>query len=356
MKSNVAAMGDQSQELDAEDRSSPQGNPQSQGNGALDLSLRSPRLDEIEDLCNRFVTPHRLTPASRIQRADGKLSVHGVKDLGVFTIAYGAELTAQVYPTEMDDRMAFVIAESGAGQATMGGQNYAFTAGQGAIIPSGPELFLHYQEDCETVTVLLSRRKLAEQCAKLLGHELESSMEFDRLMSFESAAGQSLRRLGLYVADELSAPFSMTRQLPAVAQQLEQTVLTSFLLGHSHSYSDALLRPQSAVAPFYVKRAEAYIEAHFSEPLSLAEIAAHVGVSARSLQNGFQAYRNTTPMAFLRSIRLQRVHRALLAADPAVARITDIALACGFNHMGEFATAYRRAFCEAPRQTLARAR
>ena len=68
--------------------------PAVQSNGAVGFSLQSPRLDEIEDLCNRFVTPHRLTRASRIQEADSKLSVHGIKDLGIFTVAYGAELTA----------------------------------------------------------------------------------------------------------------------------------------------------------------------------------------------------------------------------------------------------------------------
>ncbi|MBQ0819403.1 AraC family transcriptional regulator, partial [Microvirga sp. HBU67558] len=281
---------------------SPEPVPAAQNNG-VDFALASPHLDEIEDICNRFVTPHRLTSASRTQKADSKLGVHGVKDLGVFTVAYGAQLTAQIYPTPMDDRLAFMIAESGAGHAKFDGQEYAFTATQAAVIPSGPELFMHYQENCETLSLLLSRNRLTEQCEKLLGHELERPLAFDKLLSLDSAAGQSLRRLGSYAAAELSDPLSMTRQLPAVAQQLEQMMLTSFLLGQTHTYSEALLRPQSAAAPFYVKRAEAFIEAHFAEPLSLAAIAAHAGVSARSLQNGFQSFRGMTPMAFLRSLR-----------------------------------------------------
>ena len=63
-----------------------------------------------------------------------------------------------------------------------------------------------------------------------------------------------------------------------------------------------------------------------------------------------------TPTAFLRSVRLQWVHRVLLTADPGFARVTEIALACGFNHMGEFASAYRCTFGETPRETLVRAR
>lgn len=128
--------------------------------------------------------------------------------------------------------------------------------------------------------------------------------------------------------------------------------MTGFLLTHNHNHSDALLRPQSPAAPYYVKRAEAYIEAHFAEPLSLADIAAQAGVSARSLQNGFQNFRHMTPMAFLRRVRLEHAHRALLMADPAFSSVTDIAIDCGFSHMGEFSALYKRAFGVTPRDTL----
>jgi len=328
--------------------------PVVQSNGAVDLSLRSPHLDEVEDLCNKLVAHHKLTPSSRIWDANSQLSIHGVRDFGVFTIAYGSELTAQIYPNEMDDRLAFVMAGSGAGQVRTGGQEYTFAAGQGIILPSGPEMFMRYDSDCESLAVLLNRRKLAAHCAKLLGYEIEPSLQFETQFALADATGQSWMRLVRYAAAELSQPLSMTRQLPAAQQQLEQTLITTLLLAHRHSYSEALLRPQSPAAPFYVKRAEAFIEAHFAEPLSLADIAAHAGVSARSLQTGFQSFRNTTPMGFLRSLRLRRAHEALLLADPSIATVTEVALRCGFGHMGEFASLYRKTFGETPKQTLAK--
>ncbi|NNC00717.1 helix-turn-helix transcriptional regulator, partial [Corallococcus exiguus] len=84
----------------------------------------------------------------------------------------------------------------------------------------------------------------------------------------------------------------------------------------------------------------------------LADIAAHAAVSARSLQNGFQNFRSMTPMAFLRAVRLQRAHAMLLAADPASATVTGIAMSVGFNHMGEFASLYKRSFGASPSHTL----
>ena len=200
----------------------------------------------------------------------------------------------------------------------------------------------------------MKRQWVSEYCAKLLGHDLDGQVEFQTQFTLDDGAGQSWPRLVQYASAELADPQSLARRLPAACQQLEQMVMTGFLLSHSHTYSRQLLEPQSPAAPYYVKRAEAYIEAHFMEPLSLAEIAAQSGASARSLQNGFQSFRRMTPMAFLRQVRLEHARRALLQADPAFATVTDIAIGCGFSHMGEFAGLYRRTFGETPSQTLSR--
>ncbi|MBQ0818948.1 AraC family transcriptional regulator, partial [Microvirga sp. HBU67558] len=73
-------------------------------------------------------------------------------------------------------------------------------------------------------------------------------------------------------------------------------------------------------------------------------------------QNGFQSFRGMTPMAFLRSLRLRHAHQTLLLSDPGTVTVTEVALRCGYNHLGEFASAYRHAFGETPKRTLARTR
>jgi AraC-like DNA-binding protein len=128
--------------------------------------------------------------------------------------------------------------------------------------------------------------------------------------------------------------------------------MTTLLLSHAHNYSEALRRPQPRLAPGYVKRAEAYIEAHAGEPLSVAVLAAHVGASASSLHDGFQRFRNTTPMAHLRSVRLQRINAELRAAEPGRTAVTDVAMRWGFVHLGHFAAAYKKRFGESPSETL----
>jgi len=292
-----------------------------------DCRFRSPRLDELEDVLSNVGTSHKLIPTVRDMTLDGQFQLHAARDLAVFDLRFGCGITAELAPHEIDDRVAFAMPTRGRTLLRLRGEEFMTSERSGVIIPAGPPAVISFTEDCVTRTVVMNRHRIAEYCAKLLGREIGDPVEFEAQLRLDDATGQSWVRLVEYVATELSDPQSLARRWPAACQQLEQMVMTGFLLSHSHTYSRQLLEPQSPAAPYYVKRAEVYIEAHFAEPLSLAVIAAEAGVSARSLQNGFQNFRHMTPMAFLRRVRLEHAHRALLRADPASATVTDIAMA-----------------------------
>jgi AraC-like DNA-binding protein len=104
-----------------------------------------------------------------------------------------------------------------------------------------------------------------------------------------------------------------------------------------------------------VRRAEEIMHARFAEPLTIADLAAEVGLSWRVLQLAFRTHRGVSPRARLNAIRMERAREMLVAADPD-ASVTDVALACGFAHFGRFAGAYRERFGETPSETLHRAR
>jgi AraC-like DNA-binding protein len=348
----TGAYPDREQEPKAGNGSGPK--PAAHDGSVIDLVIRSTQIDEMEDLTNSLISSHRLRPLTSDGVFDSVLQIHGLQDFCGFTISYGRPVAGSLEDESSDERMAFVMAPKGRGQLIMNRREFDLSGPNGVVFPAGPLRTLNHSDDCEISVLVMNRRKMADHCAKLLARDLDKDLQFDTGFDLSSANGQSWVRLFQYATAELASPHSLFRSMAAVRQQLEQTVLTGFLLGHSHTYSEALLRPQSAAAPFYVKRAEAFIEAHFSEPLSLADIAAQAGVSARSLQNGFQNFRNTTPMGFLRLLRLKRAYEALLLADPSTVTVTEVALRCGFGHMGEFASLYRRTFGETPRQTLVR--
>jgi len=109
----------------------------------------------------------------------------------------------------------------------------------------------------------------------------------------------------------------------------------------------------TGIGPATLRRAEAYIDAHSDEPITLADIAEDAGVSARALQQGFAGHRGTTPTGYLRRVRLERAHRELQAADPTRGdTVGQIALRWGFAKPSRFAAVYRRTYGVNPGRTL----
>jgi AraC-like DNA-binding protein len=320
----------------------------------VDYSFGTANLDEFQHVTSNLISPHRLVPLAGHRHFDCEVRFHGLGDLGTFYLRHGARIAGEIPAETSDGRVVFVQATKGHGKLTLGRKDFDFSGQSAVVVTSGERKTLHHLES-EMTALVMDRAKISAYCAKLLGREVDSSVVFDAVFRGDGSSAQSWLRLFHYASAELGDAHSLIRTLPFARQQLEQMVITGFLFGHSHNFSNALLQPQSSAAPYYVKRAEAYIEAHFAHPLSLADIAAHASVSARSLQNGFQSFRGTTPMAFLRSVRVQHAHRALLAADPVTSTVMDIAMNCGFSHMGEFAAIYKRTFGTAPSQTLLKA-
>jgi transcriptional regulator GlxA family with amidase domain len=104
--------------------------------------------------------------------------------------------------------------------------------------------------------------------------------------------------------------------------------------------------------PPVLRRAMVFIHENAHADIGLHEIAAAVNVTPRALQYGFRRHLNTTPLEYLRHIRLHRAHRDLEAADPAVDTVNAIAGRWGFAHAGRFSVTYKRLFGTAPSTTL----
>jgi AraC-like DNA-binding protein len=103
-----------------------------------------------------------------------------------------------------------------------------------------------------------------------------------------------------------------------------------------------------------LRRAEEYLMANVGNAVCLAEVCRETKVSVRTLTRAFASAHGLGPMGFLKQRRFEATNRALLAADSAETRVTDVALQYGFFQMGRFAVEYRRIFHESPSQTLRR--
>jgi AraC-like DNA-binding protein len=105
--------------------------------------------------------------------------------------------------------------------------------------------------------------------------------------------------------------------------------------------------------PYFLKRADRYISEHLSEAFTLPQLAAHCGVSSRTLEKAFSEFRGLTPVAHIRIMRLDHAHEALVVSK---APIAEVAARHGFRSPTTFSLEYRKRFGMAPSRTQRDAR
>ncbi|MDQ7908528.1 helix-turn-helix domain-containing protein [Phytohabitans sp. ZYX-F-186] len=142
---------------------------------------------------------------------------------------------------------------------------------------------------------------------------------------------------------------------PVLAAEIEHGILTALLLGHRHTYTDAVFSAQARPSPRVVRRVVELIDSAPDTAYTVADLATVAGVSERSLHAAFRRQVGMAPMSYVRRRRLELAHEELLRLDPSAGvKVTDVALRYGFLHTGRFAAAYRKRFGEAPSATLRR--
>jgi AraC-like DNA-binding protein len=142
---------------------------------------------------------------------------------------------------------------------------------------------------------------------------------------------------------------------PIAMTELERSLVLRFLLAHRHNYTDRLQRQPSAANRSVVDKVEAFIEANWDQPLDLEKLAQIADVSIRTMFREFARAGRGTPAQFAKRIRLRRAAEFLRHPDERTT-VIGVAIKCGFQNLGHFASSYARIFGEVPSDTLRRAR
>ncbi|MFM0639867.1 helix-turn-helix domain-containing protein [Paraburkholderia metrosideri] len=157
---------------------------------------------------------------------------------------------------------------------------------------------------------------------------------------------------------ERLAPFldSAERNTAAFAHPAATKVfrdeMISVLLGLIESASQTPLRDLTHTTySDIVRRCERILQDNAEQPITVLDLCRALRCSRRTLQTSFQRVANVTPVEYLRSIRLNAVHRLLRMTSAEELLIGDAACRWGFTHLGYFAREYRDLFGELPSQT-----
>lgn len=110
----------------------------------------------------------------------------------------------------------------------------------------------------------------------------------------------------------------------------------------SYGVIDTTHRNETQVIPQVIR----YITEHFSEPLTLEDIAAEFFVSKSYLNRHFKAYTNSTVYAYIMALRLTHARRMLREGVPAV----EAGRECGFSDYSTFYKAFKTQTGLSPQQ------
>lgn len=196
------------------------------------------------------------------------------------------------------------------------------------------------------IVIATDRVRLDRALARLAGRPV-GGVEFGRQWAVPAASRAIVDATWRHVCFVLSTLPSIP---PATGRALEAALLDAILLGMPHSRSALLAAPRPVSGKDHGDRARAWLEEHYREPVSVADLAAGVGLSVRQLQEVVRVRFGLAPTQLLREIRLERA-RELLASGTA-ATVAEAALDVGCTHLGRFAASYRERFGELPSQTL----
>lgn len=96
-----------------------------------------------------------------------------------------------------------------------------------------------------------------------------------------------------------------------------------------------------------------YIRANLDQPLRLSDLEARSHYSRRALQYAFRQRLGTTPKQWIREQRLRQA-MAQLGEQERRFRVREVALACGYRHLGHFSSDFRKLYGCSPREVRAR--
>jgi AraC-like DNA-binding protein len=301
-------------------------------------------LEETRQRISRVMQPHELRPLGRPQlQADAHMDFMRIGATGLGTIGFGEAMRVDVGHVEDYHLLMFCL--RGHATARVGPHTFQASTRQGIVCAPGDSFLLDLSPDCEQFVVRLDRSTVEQHCGQAIRFAPQLDLRDPRLQAW-------LEQLRLLATSPTMV--EMAARSPLVATELERLLVR--LLQEGHGWSPAARTEGLGLrgpAPACVRRAEEFIEAHAGEPLCLADIVAAAGVPTRTLLDGFKRFREHSPIQYLRQVRLAWARERLLAAGEG-ARVSAIALDCGFTHFGRFAQEYHQRFGETPSATLAR--
>jgi AraC-like DNA-binding protein len=282
----------------------------------------------------------------------GPVLTHARHDAGAFVIdelEMAGGFTASPDPLH---RVLAVWATRGRIAGWCAGVDGQARAGEVALLTQ-PDLPYDAEAEDVTLTTVLLDPALVASVATGVPHDPSSQpIRFSLFTPVDEPAMRLWQQTVRYLRDSVLADDALAT--PLVLGQAGRLLAAVTLSAFPSTLRVEETTHDRDAKPVLLQRATDFIEANLSNDIALGDIAAAIHVSPRAVQYMFRRHLETTPLQYLRRLRLHHAHLDLLAADRTRETVTRIAAKWGFAHTGRFAVMYRQAYGQSPHTTMRR--
>lgn len=280
--------------------------------------------------------------------------ISNVAGLHIHEIGLDCRDGFKVRKVEKSASHSFHFVAAGVCHVTSARQSFTAHPGQIFILHPEQEATEHWTGGCQQFIVRIDKEEIENAICKLLGHKPANDVVFGTL-SPDRGISAWIRHLAQLPRNAATAGASVFEN-HHVAYHLEQSLIMMLLTEVEHSSSAEMAQRNSSPAPYYVKRVEDMFRANFENEISMDDIVNASGVSVRTVFYGFQRWRGTSPMSYLRDMRLDAARHNLAKPAARPKSVSEAALAVGFANFSQFSKLYKMRFGQKPSATLAEAR
>ncbi len=315
-------------------------------------TFRTSELEQARNYVGGVLAEHRLAYLPRERRLNFRHRQAKLGRLSVNSMQYGAGVMVTAPP------LGFYLL-----QFTLAGTCEIWQNHDHIILPPGSVAVVNpfrpyrkaFLPGARQLLFRIERGVVEQEFRAWTGIDETARIEFELAPVCEATKVGTLWRYACMLCDDLRDEKSDLCH-PLVRERIASGLASILLASMPHNRSIAVGTAVSPVAPYYVRRVERYIEHHAHDEIGLSDLADVAGVSARALQVGFRRFRSTTPMAYLRAVRMELARKELAGARQRHASVAKVANDLEFGNPGRFARDYRARFGELPSETLRRRR
>ena len=307
--------------------------------------IRSSDIDDARTEISRKISPHDIEMASHADLLDVNFSGVHLGGIALLHAYYGCSIKAKPEHSEYFYTHTMLQGNS---EIEHGSNQCDTIAGDTVVLSPSVPYNMHLHEKCDRIVIRIDPTQVKSQLSNLLCSEVDQNLGFDLTVNNANSWWNTINYILCQVENE-----PRVLQSRDVQQAYAQLVISNLLEFHNHNYVEQLNKPTADLINNQVKAAIDYVQSRVKKNTSLAQLASHCNVSARTLQRSFVKHIGMTPTAYVRDAKLTAIHLELQNLQgPANGSIKRVLLDYNIVDFSRFGQYYRQKYGCTPKQTL----